>query len=340
MKILYLDHPEADFLSAQVFIGLRQELGEDVVDWPWMPHFHGQTYEGPVPASANGSCSPYTWMPQFSGTSWPDEEVFDRIREFDLVLLASPRTYNTERLRTLTACVGRSAFELAMMDGEDYTTLRWDLIEEFRPSTYFKLSLAQHPYEVWDTQTRERLSRNLRIVCCPLATTFVGPVSSEKTVDVCFLGGGNWRGHRREGVPEDRELLKPMLERMLCDEFPDKILLLGNVRYEEYAQALASSRVAVCVGGHGIEPVRTYEAMSCVDTLVVREEKDHLTPWPLVNGQTCLTFRSHDEIPKLCRAALTDENKRQEIAKRGNSLIWQHYTPRSRARQILSVVGV
>lgn len=337
MKILYLDHPEADFLSALVFRGLCEELGaENVIDWPWMPHFHGQVYEGPVPHAVIGHCAPYSWMPKNEESAWSDAQVFESFGTFDLVILASPRAYNTNAVRTLIAKFGRDNFRLAMLDGEDYTTVRWDLVQEFRPQTYFKTSLVPNPLEIYPAQ-KAIMQHQVRVLPCPLATTLSEPPEKiDKITDVCFLGGGNWRGPRREGQTEDRKPLKPELEKILLDSLPNSKLVLGNVPYEQYLSVVASSKIAVCVSGHGLEPVRTYESMGCRDTLVVREALPQITPWPLVDGQTCATFTSWEQIPEICKLWLQDDEMRSKAARRGFELIWQKYTPRTRAKYILT----
>lgn len=341
MKVLFLDHPEADFATAMLFTGLRQELGEEnIVDWPRMPHFHGENYVGPVPSTPNGTCSPYPWVPALPGRAWSDEEVVARIDEF-VVLLASPRQFNTERLRSLIGRVGRGRLRrLAMLDGEDYTTIRWDLADEFKPDVYFKVSYVSNPFDTFPHELRARCSA-MRVVGFPLASTFQPPwVEEPKTIDICFLGGGNWHGVRREGIPEDRPLLKPALEALLQERLPGTTIVAGNVAYEDYRSTLARSRIAVCVGGHGIEPVRTYEAMSCPGTLVIRQDNScHLSPWPLLHGVNCVAFHSHEEVPEHCRSMLDAPTIANEISSRGNVLAWDHYTTRARARQFIDEVA-
>jgi hypothetical protein len=338
VKILYVDHPEADFLSAMVYLGLCQELGpENVIDWPWIPHFHGQTYNGPIPygPGAIGTCSPYPWMRAQPGIAWSDREVFDRFAEFDLVVLTSPRAYNTERMRGLFSHRKPGGARFVMMDGEDYSTIRWDYIEEFRPSVYFKTSHRTNAHMPYPRQ-KKHMEGHVRIVSFPHATTFQSALRPEKDIDVCFLGGGNWHGVRREGVPENRPLMKPVLDGLLRTALPNANIVFGNVGYEQFQDTLSRSKISICVGGMGLEPVRTYESMSCPGTLVIRGNVDQLVPWPFVHGETCVVFNSHEEIPGLCQYWLTHDAERLAIAERGNALIWAHYTPRARAQQLLT----
>ncbi len=341
MRVLYLDHPEADYLSAVVFLGLCEELGpENVVDFPLQPHFHGEAWRGPVPYGPGGSmiegvCSPYTWMPAWPKHDWDEDRVIAGLAEFDLVVLASPRAYNVARLRALFGKFDRNCFrKLVMLDGEDYTAIRWDLIEEFQPSVYFKTSLVPEPLDLYPAQ-RELMQPKTRVLPCPLTTSFRFVEARKKTVDVSFLGGANWFGTRREGVAEDREPVKPAIEAAIRQRLPDANVVTGHVPYEEYQEIIASSRIAVCVSGHGLEAVRTFEAMGCPDTLVLREAIDQITPWPMVSGEHCLTYSSHEQIADLCEVALRSTDVRSRIARAGNELVWEHYTPRARAKYIL-----
>lgn len=338
MKVLYIDHPEADVLSAIVFMGLCQELGaENVVDWPWKHTFHGQVYEGPIPYDPPGSrgvAAPFQWMVAQGGRPWSDEEVFARIGEFDLVVLASPRAYSIRDLDRLIARVGRQSLKrLAHVDGEDYTAVRWDLVERFRPSAYFKLSLTEHPVDAY-AAFKAGASAVVRLVPFPLASPLeIQPV--EKDIDVVFLGGGNWQPRRVENVPAVGPPAKPALDVRLAQEFSS---FVGGFRgYDDFIATLNRAKIAVSVGGSGMEPMRTYEILSCPGTLLARERIRVITPYPFVDGVNHAAFdgTSHDDIVRVLRQYLNDEPLRLRVAAEGNVLLKTHYTPRARAQQLL-----
>ena len=338
MKILYLDHVEADYLSAIVYMGLCQELSTDnVVDWPWKATFHGQNYEGPIPydpPNNHGVTAPFPWMEPQAGRSWSDDEVCARIHEFDLVVLASPRAYNVAALARLIDRVGRAALRnLVLVDGEDYTTVRWDLVDQFRPSVVFKLSTVAEPYEVYHEQ-KARLSPTTKVVAFPLASPFVGIQPVEKTLDVAFLGGSNWRTVRQEGVPAS-PVAKAALESRLAREFSS--FIGGTLPHAEYMATLNRAKVAICVGGSGIEPMRTYEILACPGTLLVRERISVLSPFPFIDGLNHAAFdgASHDDVVRVVRSYLEREPARARLAAAGNDFLRAHFTPRARARQLL-----
>lgn len=339
MKVLYIDHPEADVLSAVVFMGLCQELGaENVVDWPWKHTFHGEVYEGPIPYDPPGSrgiAAPFQWMIAQGGRKWSDDEVFARMREFDLVVLASPRAYGIADLDRLIARVGRGALnQLVHVDGEDYTAVRWDLVERFCPSVYFKLSLVEHPVDAYSAH-KGAASSVVRLIPFPLASPLeIPPV--DKDIDVAFLGGGNWQPRRVENVPAVGPPAKPALDERLAREFGSKFVG-GHRGYDAFISTINRAKIAVSVGGSGMEPMRTYEILSCPGTLLARERIQVITPYPLVDGVNHAAFdgTSHDDIVRVLRQYLDDEPARVRVAAEGNALLKAHYTPRARARQLL-----
>ena len=338
MKVLFVDHVEADYLSAITYLGLCQELGSyNVVDWPWKHSYHGQDYVGPIPYDPPGSIgrtTPFAWMPAQPGRQWCDDEVFNRIDEFDLVVLASPRAYGVDALAKLISRVGRGALRrLVMVDGEDYTAFRWDMIEQFRPSVYFKLSMSVKPYEVYHA-AKARMQGLVRLVSFPLANPLGDVEPVDKDIDVVFFGGTNWRAYRREGEPTG-PVESPALRARLASEFPN--FKGGHLPYSEYTAAVNRAKIAVCVGGSGLEPLRTYEILGCPGTLMVRENIETVTPYPFVDGVNCAAFdgTNHDDAVRVIRKYLDDEPARSRIAAAGNHHLKLHYTPRSRARQLL-----
>jgi len=329
MKVLFIDHPEADYLAAILYSGLCQELGpENVVDWPWKCTYHGENYEGPIPYPPHvGVASPFDWFSPQPGRAWTDQEIYDRIREFDLVILASPRAYNVAALDSIIAHCGRDALKrFVFVDGEDYTTNRWDLIDRFRPAVYFKLSVTKNPFEVYVEQ-KSRLEAHVRIVPFPLASPVQNVPSVPKEFDVAFFGGNNWQSGGASA--------RTALSRRLAEEFPS--IIDRRVGHAEFISSVAKSRIAVSVGGSGTEPLRTYEILSCPDTLLVREDVDSVTPYPFVNGVVTVNFNVGDveEIVRSVRYYLHHEEDRRRIASSGNEFLREHYTPRARARQLL-----
>jgi hypothetical protein len=349
VRVLYIDHPTPDLLSGILYKGLCEEIGaESVVDYPWKALYHGYAYDG------EGSVHfPFPWMKSVQGAApWTEEAVAARVGDFDLVVLASPREKNARALDRLIERVGRAGLrKFAIVDGEDYTTVRWDFVGRYKPDVYFKLSTVPEPFEVYPAE-KARLEASTKVVPFPLASPIEPMAMVEKDVDVAFLGGNYWRpaALRREGVawtgPSEREY-KAALDARLAKEFSS---YMGSVKerpiaHAEFMAILNRSKVAVCVGGYGIEPMRTYEILSCHETLLVRERIPVIAPHPLVDGVHCAMFDTkdgfdHEEIVRVIRHQLAHEDERRRVAVAGNVLLKEHYTPRARARQLLGEMGV
>jgi hypothetical protein len=348
VRVLYLEHPTPDLMSAILYKGLCEEIGvADVVDHPLKALNHGRTFEG------EGSVhSPFPWSPKpvcGSGCyTMKDEDVAAGIGTFDLVVLAGPRTDNSATLDRLITRAGRQAIRrLVVVDGEDYTTVRWDLVERFKPDVYFKLSMVPEPFEVYP-DLKARLSSSTKVLPFALACPTEPLARQVKDIDVSFIGGNYWRPARlrKEGVtwagrPEAE--YKAALTERLAQEFPS---FVGSVKekpiaHAEFMSILNRSKVAVCVGGYGIEPMRTYEILSCHETFLMRERIPVIAKEPLVEGVHCGMFDTgdgfeHEEIVAGIRRYLDDEDGRLRIARQGNALLKGRYTPRARARQLLS----
>lgn len=342
MRILFLDHPEHDYLSALLYMGLCEELGaESVVDWPVKATFHGKTYRGPVPCHAPdfiGTSEPLPWSKPQPEHGMTEAEIL--ATHFDLIVLASPRQYNADALERLRASGWRPQQRFVMCDGEDYTTIRWDYIERFRPSVYFKTSFVREPFRSYDAE-EARMTGLVRLVPFPMASTTGAVAPRPKNIDVAFLGGNNWRPGRVEGR-DPTPLGRAALEERLASTFQS--FVGGNIADRtQYMDTLARARVAVCVGGSGAEPLRTYEILSCPDTLLMRERINVIAHQPLVDGRTHVGWSTTREPPfdftevvDRIRWALDHEEERIAIAREGNTFCAEHYTPRARARQLLT----
>lgn len=339
MRVLYIEHQEADLLSALLYLGLCQELGHDnVVDWPWKDSLHGQIFRGHVPDTdiVNGIVAPYEWMTTLSGTKWSDEDVLKQIDVFDLVILASPRAQNTKLAKWLVGKAGRKNIKkLVILDGEDYTTPRWDLIEDLKPDVYFKLSMITDPPDIYPVQ-REKCEKNVRILPIPLALPYTDMPLVNKDIDIAFLGGNNWYFNRKEGTALSNDKpAKFVVEEKIRNEFPNKIFVGGSIPYDKYINMINRAKIAISVGGSGVEPLRTLEILACPNTMLIREDIRVLTPLPFIHNSTCAIFTSLDHLLEILHYYLNNEEKREQIAKNGNVFLRENFTLKARAQYLL-----
>ena len=323
-KVLYLDHPEADFLAAIVYMGLCLELGpENVVDYPYKLSYHGEIHRYPTPYDFEppdkiGVTGPFDWMVAQPGREWSRDEIIARMGEFSLVILASPRKYNIAALGDLIGAVGRERMPpIVLMDGEDYTDIRTELVERFRPSVYFKRELLPNSYS------------GCRLEPFALASPLLAPVEPmEKDIDVLFLGGNTWAAR---GVACDA----------LAKAFGDRFVggVKGHIPHSEYMKTLARSKIAVSVRGFGHDTLRVWEIPSCPGTLLVADRLPILRPFPLLDREHALYFTTPEELVEAVRCALEDEPWRARLAKAGNEHWQKHHTARARARLLLDIAA-
>ncbi len=331
VRVLFIDHIEADYLSAMVFKGLCEELGpHSVVDWPYKGSLHGETdrypnlYANPRGdpnlGGPEGVTSPFPWMIGVApnGRHWSDDEVFNRIDEFDLVILAAPRRLNREALERLIPRVGRGALRrLVMIDGEDHSVVSHEHIARFAPAVYFKRELFVIG-QVGSTRV---------LPCSQVAPWDVLPVTPPprdhpRTIDVVFLGGQN--------CPGGKAPFAAAVHRVTSN------CLTGYVAYSEFLEALASARIAISIRGHGTESGRFWEILAAEGTMLFADRQPILRgDHPLVDGVHCAYFDSPEELERKLRVYLTDEVLRRAVATNGYAHLRAHHTTRARARDIL-----
>jgi len=334
VKVLYLDHPEADFLSSIVYMGLCQELGpENVVDYPFKRSFHGEVHRYPSPYAIDlsgeglpwqrlakegpgsvGTTAPFDWMIPQPGREWGRGEVLARLEEFDLVVLAAPRIYNAAALRDIIAAVGRERLPpLVLVDGEDYSALRTDLVDEFKPSVYFKRELL--PGHSTD---------KCRLEPFPFASPVPLSAPVKKDIDVLFLGGMTWAS-RAEACIE--------LKREFGSRFVGGVV--AHIPHREYIATIARAKVAVSVRGFGFDTLRFWEIPSCAGTMLVADRLPILKPHPFEDGRHACYFDDMGALVEIVRHALADETWRTIIAQAGNVHLRTFHTSRARAVSLL-----
>ncbi len=317
MKTLYLEHPEADFMGAIVYMGLCEELGaENVVDYPYKKSYHGETdvYPSFYEKGQMGCTGPFGWFHGQQGREWARQEVLDRFSEFDLVVLGSPRTFGIAALDDLVQAVGREKLPpLALVDGEDYRDIRVDLIDRFKPTVYFK---------------RELVAPVLGYGVLILPFQFASPLPpiepKPKDIDVLFVGGATWPGRAETCAA-------------LRNAFGDRFVGGESVRfsYDDYIDAIARAKVAVSVRGHGYDTLRYWEIPSCPGTLLLADRLPLIRHKPFEEGTHALYFSSSDELVASAQRALNEDFWRQQIAEAGNDRLRTHHTARSRAQQLI-----
>lgn len=332
VKVLYIDHPESDYQSALVYLGLCQELGADnVVDWPRKPSFHGEVDTSYfLSDGTRGRTEPHVWFQAQHTRQWTDGEVYRAVDadEFALIVLASPRTMNAEALRRLVRVVGsKGTMPIVIIDGEDYDCIRWDLIEEFDPHVYFKREMISNPQVIYPAQ-RDRVRaahREPSIMPLPFSSPIAEtPRPVAKDIDVSFLAAMN--------VQERQKCADALTDAFGARAYTNSTRL----SYAEYIDVLNRSRISVSVRGFGWDTMRYWEILSMPGTFLLSDRSPLAVPKPFLSGVHCDVFGSPEELVALARKYLDNEIWRSAMARVGHEHLREHHTPAARARYILA----
>ena len=317
---------------ALTIMGLRDLLGEDqVIDFPVKGSYRGRTdtyrlppqqvwgVDGSISAVyKDGTTSPFAWMrPPGPGgpKEWALDEVCSRMGEFSLVV-ASVRSFAVEALARIFGRVNLP--RLVLVDGEDSSGVKTEIIRQFRPKVYFKRHLVRE--EAYRRDSTDVLPLPFAIANLHEASSPLGPLGSAK-VDVCLLGGSNAPGGKGQFEDAIRRVTQSHV--------------FGHSSYDGMMQAVANSRIAVAPRGHGQDTLRNFEFLGIEGPLVVVQRHSLVTTDPLVDGQHVAWFDSATELEAVVRMYLANESLRVQVAAQGFAFAKEKHTVKARAQYLV-----
>jgi hypothetical protein len=235
-------------------------------------------------------------------------------RQFDLAIVASPRRFAVEAAKDMIGAVGRNGMPtMVLVDGEDYSDMRYDVADELSPHRYFKRELLPEKLRAGGVMT----------VPFPFASPLEPRMPVEKEIDVLFMGGATFAG---------RDQVCSALRNELGARFVGGV---GNhFGYEHYLDSIAKSKIAISMRGHGYDTLRYWEIPS-FDTLLMAGRMPIQKPHPFEDGVHVICFDSTDELLNKVRAVLADDAMRIRIATAGNAHLRAYHTARARAKQLI-----
>lgn len=331
MKILYLVHPENDYGESFLYNGLTTLLGEDnVILYPQKLSYMGFSDSSYILWRENkrGFTNPAGHTIPRRLRIYPLEEIIDLMPEFDFILLSSPRHYAVHALRFIKRIYGNKIpHPLVYTDFEDGATLCTDIIEEFKPTVVFKRELIEPIGGIY-----------------PLPFSSAVPYLIEKfddqnkTLDLfCTFGFTH-------------QLRKQVIDFLIESKFTDRQYLALDIpdliregrynpllSYQEYLKAIASSKVAISVRGHGRDTVRYWEIPS-FETLFLVSDPGIIIPHPFEDGKNCVQFFALDDLAEKIKYYLSHDEERIKIAKAGKEHLLKYHTNSKRAEYFISIV--
>lgn len=331
IKCLFLVHPENDYGEGFLYNGLATVLGEDnVILYPQKLSYMGFTDSSYLLWGENkrGMTNPAGHTVARKLRIYPFEEIVDLMPEFEFIVLSSPRHYAIHALRFIKKIYGNKIPRpLVYTDFEDSDTLRTDIIEEFNPQVIFKRELIYPIDNVY-----------------PLPFSSAVPYlpdkfdDQNKTLDLfCTFG---FTHQLRKDVIDFLANSKLTDKQFLALDIPDLIRegkYNALLPYKEYLRMIASSKIAVCVRGHGRDTVRYWE-IPAFETLFLVNDPGIIIPDPFTDGVNCVQFNSLDDLADKIKYYLSHDEERIRIAKAGKEHLYNFHSNEKRAKYFLKTI--
>jgi len=325
MKILYLTHPESDYGDYMLFDGLCRELGDDqIVTFPFKQSYYGQVDNGYILDDGKVGCTaPGSFMEARSAAphEFADIRRMLMAREFDLIVLAAPRTYALRALADIFERGDAHRTPLVICDGQDDDLIRDDLVRKYDARAYFK---------------REHLTDRTEVhgkPLWPLPFSILSPPGIE-------MGNETWEAKDRDvffaygQTHPDRDRAHEQLGYLSSTQ---DLLYDGGTHHfvlAEYHERIGKSRIALSVRGYGRDTVRFWEILGHKTALFAwRNEQRH--PNMLRNEEHCIWFDGVEDLLAQVRYWLARPEELWAMTLRGHAYAREHHTTQARARWFL-----
>lgn len=330
MKILYLNHPEADYSGYALYHGLCQVLGADnVVDFPSKRSYHGEIHHYPnqypsgrvggemtTGTREGGVTGPFEWStPRLTREhSEADVRGLLRAHQVDLVFCEAPRALTLHWLRQLRVDLPP---RLILSDGEDYEDIRQDLIGEFRFGLYLKRDLVP--------RFAGQVFQGCAVKPFPFSTCLLErPPERERDIDVlCAMGDTH----------SIRKKILAAVERLGREGYR---VDTARTSWHDYIDRLCRSKISVAPRGHGQDTLRRWD-IPAAGALMLQERLTLIESNPLRDGEHMIAYAPDaSDVEAKLRHWLSDDEGRRRIARTGQDHVWGLHTPAARAREALA----
>ena len=334
MKVLFLCHPELDIGEYCLFNGLCELLGdENVVTFPYKKIYNGQIADDYVlDDGKKGYTPPYDYMLKRNQKPQTIEEIVKNINIFDLVILASARTYAVNALREIRSKVKFSQ-PLVFHESEDYEDIRFDIINEFRPTVFFKRTIRKDG----KNQFFENIKYNLPIYPFPLSAI----VNTAPKVDDGDKKYSVW--HVQGNTFELRERIhKLLLDMNLKNSFLHFVDSFAKnssnaLSYRDFMSTIAQSQIAVCSRGWSDDMQKRME-IPVYETLMFTHVRGYIEPNEFENQKHCIFYKLDlSDLVEKIGYYLQDENETRRIAKEGKNFLYKYHTSTVRAKEFIDI---
>jgi hypothetical protein len=337
MKILYLEHPEEDKGSYFLFSGLCEILGDkNVITFPLKKIYYGEIASDYIlDDGMTGFTAPPEYIVPRGKVSMRLDEILNNMEDFDFIVLASPRTYAINALRSIMDIFNRKLpVPLIMCDNQDGDDIRTDLIDEFKPAVLFKRELIKG---------KEHSYKGQKIYPLPFSAainSFPQIDDMQKEYDMFGLFGYT-------------HALRKELVIFLLNNYGDNNIYIGidtdlpadidklkknKIGYQEYLKKIAKSKIAFSIRGFGRDTVRAWE-VCYYETCMFYCQPGIEIPYDFKAGRHAVHFKDDfSDLKQKIDYYLSHDDERVAIAKAGKEHLLKYHTNKARAEYFLSIL--
>ncbi|GKS59008.1 hypothetical protein YTPLAS18_25350 [Nitrospira sp.] len=356
MKLLYVAAAAPDYLADQLYVGLCRVLGVSaVIDYPWKGVYHDPDRR-------------LAYLPQVVTSRYGQDDIVSLVRDrkIDLMVLSSPRASEeplADELSQMAECP-----PCVLVDGEDDSRIRHEVVERFRCRLYFKREYRWHPasslkgrLDRWKSFRKNPwlFERTFPLQFSAIRTVKLEEERRTRDVDISFAARIShpkrlraWTLlHQTEGIKVEGSLYAEATDRQskLASGLPRLLIKLrGDPRvtvaqrgtrlgFEEYHDLLARSKIALSIRGGGFDTVRYWEIVAS-KALLVSEEPDICIPHNFEHGKHAVFCKSDlSDLMDLVKAFTWDDAAREGLAEEGYRHLLRHHTCERRAEYFLDL---
>lgn len=344
-NVLLITNYEQDHQEYMVWSGLHA-LGINVVDFPYKKSYHGLIDDEYIlDDGKRGWTAPSDYALPRKGERYDFERIVDEWDNFDAVIMGNVRTHGRKAASSLRNRLGeRWTQPFVIVEGEDYSDIRWDVIKELHPQMYFKREYLKN--------TPIRYPHDLGywppILPCPFSaiTDTIPKVNEDEKVYSLFSVHGDTHELRKEvtrrlldmNIPSSYIWINADFFFKKNNPYANDVVTPTRLNYQEYLEHVAKSRIGVSVRGWGRDTLRRWE-IPLFNTLLFTHDIGLEIPNDFKDGETAVFFNSDlSDLEDKVRCYMEDEQLCKKIAKAGKEHLYRYHTAEKRVEYMLDKI--
>jgi len=360
-RILFINHPESDYGGAMLYTGLCRTFGaENVFDCPRKVSYHGQCHNYDIPKIQNGSTGPYPWfettpdpwtsknlepVPQITLSDKAIQEAKQMLdaNEFDLVVVESMRDVCRTVYEQLKPSIARAAIRIVLHDGEDFSILREQIINEINPHLLLKREYPLAWPDHMNVGGTEVIPYPFSNAVSAIATRMPSVCETivEREYDAVMMCGNTFPT-RQALIDKLRKHEDGMKVYLALNPDYDKTGLRSTSPLEGwlvYMAIFGGSKLGISERGFGWDTVRYWEVPMM--TVLMSCKLDIRIPNPFKNMETCVEYDAAHEVPGIIKRLTREADcaTLTQIYNAGKEHLLRYHTAEARVAYMLERLG-